>query len=92
MLVAVTQLCSTPSITRNLVICKRIIERAANAGAKLVYLPEASDYIAPTFEVYSLSSYINSSSFVEGVREQARRSSVWVGVGIHERLVSASLL
>jgi Carbon-nitrogen hydrolase len=84
MLVAVTQICSTPSIARNLVICRGIIDRAAKKGAKLVYLPEASDFIAPTAEVFALSSPLHPNVFVDGIREQARKSDTWVGVGVHE--------
>jgi predicted amidohydrolase len=90
MLVAVGQLCSTPFIQRNLVTCKRLIERAAKAGAKLVYLPEASDFIAPTSGVISLTYPLQSNPFVDGIKEQAKQSAVWVGVGIHERPVSPS--
>jgi predicted amidohydrolase len=90
MLVAVAQICSTPSIARNLAICRGIIDRAAKKGAKLVYLPEASDFIAPTAEVFTLSSPLHPNTFVDGIREQARTSETWVGVGIHERLVRTS--
>jgi len=90
MLVAVGQLCSTSFIQKNLVTCKRLIERAAKAGAKLVYLPEGSDFIAPTSMVISLTSPLQSNPFVDGIKEQAKQSGVWVGVGIHERPVSLS--
>jgi len=88
MLVAVAQICSTPSIARNLAICRGIIDRAAKKGAKLVYLPEASDFVAPTADVFALSSPLHPNVFVEGIREQARSSETWVGVGVHERPVS----
>lgn len=39
-LAAVVQLCSTASIPGNLAKCRSAIERAAQAGAKLVCLPE----------------------------------------------------
>lgn len=82
MLVAVAQICSTPSVARNLKLCKGIIERAASKGAKLVYLPEASDFIAPSVDVLALSS---DSVFVDGIRDQAKKFETWVGVGVHER-------
>lgn len=84
MLVAVAQICSTPSIARNLAICRRVIDRAAKQGAKMVYLPEASDFIAPAADVFALSAPLNPNVFVDGIREQARESETWVGVGIHE--------
>jgi predicted amidohydrolase len=91
MLVAVAQIRSTPSIARNLVICRGVIDRAAKKGAKLVYLPEASDFVAPTAEVLTLSSPLHSNVFVDGIKEQAKTSGTWVGVGIHERPVCAPM-
>jgi deaminated glutathione amidase len=88
MLVAVAQLCSKPSILRNLKICRDIIQQAAQAGAKLVYLPEASDFIAPSADVYSLATPNATNAFVDGIKEEARQRSVWVGIGIHQRQVS----
>ncbi|KAG8834024.1 Carbon-nitrogen hydrolase [Serendipita sp. 411] len=85
MLVAVAQLCSSPSISRNLSVCRRLVERAAKAGAKLVYLPEAADYIAPSTQVYDLASALDKHIFLNGLREQAKLNCIWVGVGIHER-------
>lgn len=85
MLVAVAQICSTPSVARNLKICKGIIERAASNGARLVYLPEASDFIAPSADVLALSSPLHQSVFLNGIREAAKNSQTWIGVGVHER-------
>ena len=92
MLVAVAQICSTPSIARNLGICRQVIKRAAHQGAKLVYLPEASDFIAPPTDVPSLSFPLHSNVFVDGIREEAKNSDVWVGVGVHERKVGGLLM
>ena len=103
MLAAVAQICSTPSIVRNLALCQNVIRKAASRGAKvsriaplysrnmkeklneqLVYLPEASDFIAPSSSVLSLSENLDKSSFVKGIKQQAKESRVWVGVGVHE--------
>jgi hypothetical protein len=61
---------------------------------QLVYLPEAADFIAPITSALALTVPLSESPFVAGVREQARASSVWVGVGVHEtvRYPGASLL
>ena len=90
MLVAVAQICSTSSIARNLAICRGIIERATKRGANLVYLPEASDFIAPTADVLRLSSILHPNVFVDGIREQAKMNGTWVGVGVHEKSVGNS--
>jgi len=106
MLAAVAQICSTPSITRNISICTDVIRRSAASGAKvgqidtlytshlwthhntirlqIVYLPESSDFIAPTPHVLSLSTRLEESTFVQAIRDEAQNSGVWVGVGIHE--------
>lgn len=47
---AVAQICSRNNVSNNLKICTSVIRRAAEGGAKLVCLPEASDYIAPAKE------------------------------------------
>jgi hypothetical protein len=49
-----------------------------------VCLPEASDFIAPTPQVPSLSTRLAESTFVQAIRDEAQKSGVWVGVGIHE--------
>ncbi|KAM0793363.1 hypothetical protein ACM66B_000818 [Microbotryomycetes sp. NB124-2] len=82
--VAVGQLCSTPNVQRNLEICQSIIKRAAQAGCKVLWLPEASDFIADANQVARLSETLDSSQFVSGIKEQAKVSSIWVGVGVHE--------
>jgi predicted amidohydrolase len=85
-LAAVGQLCSTANIARNTRLCTSIIRRAAAAQAQLVYLPEASDFIAEKpADVPGLAEPIEGGSFVEALKKQARESKVWVGVGVHEK-------
>ncbi|SCV68379.1 BQ2448_500 [Microbotryum intermedium] len=100
MLAAVAQICSLPSLTHNVALCRSVIRRAAQAGAQLIWLPEASDFIASAAEVTSLSRPLDKSEFIDGVKlvppfvdvisphlstqAQARDSKVWVGVGVHE--------
>ncbi|GAA5972620.1 hypothetical protein JCM11641_002940 [Rhodosporidiobolus odoratus] len=84
-LAAVGQLCSTNNVAHNARLCTSIIRRAAATQARVVYLPEASDFIAEAQEVAGLSEPIEGGSFVEAVRRQARESKVWVGVGVHEK-------
>ena len=61
------------------------LRRAAAAGAKLILLPEAADFIAPQSEVSKLSTALDASPFVDGIKDAARKSDVWVGVGVHEK-------
>ena len=60
--------------------------------SQLVYLPEASDFIAPTPQVLSLSSRLTESTFVQAIRDEAQTSGVWVGVGIHQVVSIQSVL
>lgn len=85
-LVAAGQLCSTSNILRNLDMCRTIIAQAAALNAKVVCLPEASDYISTTAdESIRLASTPECSQFVEGIREAAKKNKVQVNVGVHER-------
>ncbi|KAK6075201.1 carbon-nitrogen hydrolase [Seiridium cupressi] len=83
-LTAVGQICSTASMTHNLEQCVKLISKAAAAGAKVLFLPEASDYIA-TFpaESLSLAKPVASSPFVTGLQSAAAKYSLAVHVGIH---------
>lgn len=69
----------------NLAACASVIRRAAAAGAKLVVLPEAADFIAPQAEVFKLSTPLDASPFVDGMKAAARKGEVWVGVSVHEQ-------
>ncbi|EPQ31645.1 uncharacterized protein PFL1_00978 [Pseudozyma flocculosa PF-1] len=81
---AVAQLNSTGIIADNLAAAVGIIRRAAAAGAKAVFLPEATDFIAPTTAVAQLTRSPENASFVQGIRDAAKEASVYVSVGIHE--------
>ncbi|GAA6002820.1 hypothetical protein JCM10207_007698 [Rhodosporidiobolus poonsookiae] len=84
-LAAVGQLCSTANVAHNTRLCSSIIRRAASAGAQLVYLPEASDFIADKKDVPRLAQPLQGGAFVEAMRESARAGKIWVGVGVHEQ-------
>lgn len=46
--VACVQTCATPDLEQNLSLAERLIRQAAGQGARLVALPEAFDFLAPT--------------------------------------------
>ncbi|KAM0755655.1 putative NIT2-nitrilase [Meredithblackwellia eburnea MCA 4105] len=83
-LAAVGQLCSKAVVETNLRLCASIVTRAAQQGARLVWLPEASDFIADAKHVPELSRPLNESPFIDGLKQAAKQSNVWVGVGVHE--------
>jgi hypothetical protein len=84
MLAAVAQLCSRSSVAQNLLLCKSVIRRASGAGAQLLWLPEASDFIAAAEDVPRLSRPLDKSDFIDGIKASAVEERIWVGVGVHE--------
>jgi predicted amidohydrolase len=86
MLAAVGQLCSTSNVARNIKIACDLVSRAAQSNAKVLFLPEATDFIAPREQVKELSQPLDEpGGFVEALRSQARASRIWVNVGVHEK-------
>ncbi|KAL8799779.1 MAG: hypothetical protein Q9182_005645 [Xanthomendoza sp. 2 TL-2023] len=72
-------------MAHNLSQCRLLVQKAAAAGAKALFLPEASDYIAPSAsETVSLVQPASSSPFVLGLQESARNYRLPINVGIHE--------
>lgn len=54
-------------------------------AAQALFLPEASDYIAGSArESVALVKSVDDSDFVQGLCEEARRSSLPIHVGVHE--------
>ena len=78
------QFCAKAVFSKNLEAVSRIIAGAAGAGAKVIFLPEASDFIAKADEVASLTKPLAQNEFVQGVRAKAKETGVWVSVGVHE--------
>ncbi|KIW20840.1 hypothetical protein PV08_01418 [Exophiala spinifera] len=84
-LAAVGQICSTASMSHNLAQCHRLVHRAVEAGARALFLPEASDYIASSpSESLALCQHVTKSLFVRGLQQAARENRLPINVGIHE--------
>ncbi|KAK1831309.1 carbon-nitrogen hydrolase [Podospora conica] len=84
-LIAVGQLTSTSSLLHNLAQCQTLITKAVAAGAKALFLPEATDYIALTpSESLALVQPVTTSPFVLGLQDAARRARLAIHVGVHE--------
>ncbi|KAA1092743.1 Carbon-nitrogen hydrolase [Puccinia graminis f. sp. tritici] len=84
-LCAVGQLCSRGNVVENLIRCQSIISRSAKAGAKMIFLPEASDFIAPASQSPSLAQSLKDSQFVKAIQSSAQENNCWVSVGVHEK-------
>ncbi|RBR02167.1 hypothetical protein VDGD_06932 [Verticillium dahliae] len=81
---AIGQICSTASLAHNLEQCVRLVAKAAAGNAKVLFLPEAADYIASSpQESLALALPQDESPFVIGLQDAARKHSLAVNVGIH---------
>ncbi|KAJ6084031.1 hypothetical protein N7486_010831 [Penicillium sp. IBT 16267x] len=84
-LAAVGQFCATASITSNLAQCQTLIQKAAAAGSKVLFLPEASDYIASSAdESLALAKSSDQGDFVSALQNAAKQEKIHINVGIHE--------
>lgn len=72
-------------MTHNLSQCTSLIRKASAAGASALFLPEASDYIAPSAAAtVSLCKPVEQSEFVRGIQKEAQKHCLPINVGVHE--------
>jgi len=91
MLAAVGQFCGTNNVLKNLDTCRSLIRDAASRGVKMLFLPEASDFIAEDrSQTLTLTEPIERGVFISGIQEEAARCHIWISVGIHEPAKSPS--
>ncbi|KAJ6262341.1 Formamidase [Drechslerella dactyloides] len=82
---AAGQFRATASLSQNLASCHSLIAKSLTAGAKVLFLPEASDYLpSSAAESLRLVRPIESNEFVLGLQESARQHALPICVGIHE--------
>ncbi|KAJ7470820.1 carbon-nitrogen hydrolase [Mycena latifolia] len=85
-LVACAQMCSTDSVADNLAMSVKLARDAAAAGAKALFLPEASDYIANDAHLgYLLAEPLATHTYTLGLQAVAKELGIFISVGIHER-------
>ncbi|RZF34534.1 hypothetical protein LSTR_LSTR013248 [Laodelphax striatellus] len=84
--VAVCQFTAKNDKEQNFMVCKHLIERASEDGAKMVFLPEACDYIGESKEeIVNLSEPLDGPLICR-YRELAKAQKVWLSLGgIHEK-------
>ncbi|KAF9314953.1 Carbon-nitrogen hydrolase [Linnemannia elongata] len=101
--IAVAQFCGGPSISKNLSTCTRLMRLASAQGAKLVFFPEASDFIGnPPEEALTLASPIGvregegevegEGQFLKGLCKEAKELGIGCSVGVHEQSLSKGRL
>ncbi|CRG84879.1 putative hydrolase nit2 [Talaromyces islandicus] len=72
-------------MAHNLAQCQVLVKKAVAAGAKALFLPEASDYIGSSgAETVSLVRPVQQSEFVQGLQKEAKEARLPINVGIHE--------
>ncbi|KAJ5899124.1 hypothetical protein N7495_003868, partial [Penicillium taxi] len=82
---AVGQICSTASISNNLIQCLTLVRKTAAAGAKVLFLPEAADYIASSpDESIALAQSPEREKFLSALQDAAKLEKIHINVGIHE--------
>lgn len=85
MRIGVGQLTSTSNPLLNGLKVSRLIQKAHSAGCKVLFLPEASDYIAGSpAETVSLAQPIVESEFFNEIRNALTKWPLYVSVGVHE--------
>ncbi|KAI9592482.1 putative NIT2-nitrilase [Syncephalis fuscata] len=90
MLAAVGQFCATAMWRQNLEACRTLIANAAQQGAKILFLPEASDFITNNSrESVELTYNGVPSQYLSEIKQMAKQHHIWVSVGLHESTVSS---
>ncbi|KAG0081514.1 Carbon-nitrogen hydrolase [Podila epicladia] len=87
--IAVAQFCAGQSVATNLATCIGLMSQACKESAKMIFFPEASDFIGnPSEEAMILSHPVNGTDrgpFLTGLCAQAKEFGIWCSVGIHEK-------
>lgn len=80
-LVAVCQVTSTADKAANFETCSQLVHKAHERGAKVVFLPEAVDFIAEKkAQAYELAEPLDGP-IVTKYKELAKKLSVWLSLG-----------
>lgn len=96
-LAAVGQFCATANLAQNAAIISDLIQQASKIGAKVLFLPEASDYIAPSAESsVKLAKPIEQSEiYLNGILKglntiPSSQIKPYISIGVHEPAFSSS--
>ncbi|CUM55500.1 uncharacterized protein AC631_03118 [Debaryomyces fabryi] len=88
--VACGQLCSSSNLLSNANIVKKLIRKAVTAKAKVLFLPEATDYIAKDATQSMQLAQTSHESFISILQKELRDlyadngAGLYVAVGVHE--------
>ncbi|KAJ1948420.1 Carbon-nitrogen hydrolase, partial [Linderina macrospora] len=84
-LAAVAQFCGQLDMQKNLQTCISLINGAAQRGAKMVFLPEASDFIPERRDHTAQQAQPLDGPFMKEIQQAAKDNNIWVSIGIHEQ-------
>ena len=73
-------------------ICKDLIVKAKNDGAKMVFLPECFDYIESSKEASAAKAETLDDNLIKLYRQLAIENSVWLSLGGFHRQVFVGFL
>lgn len=94
--IAVGQLASSSSLARNAVVIKKIINRAVSLRARVLFLPEASDYLSLTAKHSISLAQRTDEVFLQPIQDELRRiyaldtaasddeKGLYVAIGVHQ--------
>ncbi|KAJ2698565.1 Carbon-nitrogen hydrolase [Coemansia spiralis] len=82
---AVAQFCAQGDMAKNLQTCVQLIGGAARRGARMVFLPEASDFIADNRAQPAQLAQDLDGDFIKTIQQAAKDNNIWVSVGIHDQ-------
>uniref|UniRef100_A0A0N4ZMH5 Nitrilase and fragile histidine triad fusion protein NitFhit n=1 Tax=Parastrongyloides trichosuri TaxID=131310 RepID=A0A0N4ZMH5_PARTI len=80
-LIAVLQLTSTHDLNQNFEVCKSMIERAKERGAKMVFLPECFDYVGRDKEETIKMAMDINGDYIQRFRNLAKENDLWLSLG-----------
>ncbi|KAG0323578.1 Nitrilase [Dissophora globulifera] len=85
--IAVAQFRGGQSVSANLAACLRLMGQASQQAAKMIFFPEASDFIGnPSEEAWTLAHpLVPAGPFLERICTEAKQLGMWCSVGIHEK-------
>ncbi|KZO99233.1 carbon-nitrogen hydrolase [Calocera viscosa TUFC12733] len=88
-LIAIAQLTSLPTPGDTLPHVLPLLTQAAARNARLLFLPEACDYLSPTPKVAAVQHAAplakGQNLFLDALRSGAKEHKLWINVGLHER-------
>lgn len=72
---------STANKSENLATCERLVEEASQLGAKVVFLPEACDYIAESQAQSQELAEDLAGPLMKSYSDLAVKNNVWLSIG-----------